>query len=97
MIYENACRIRSLQHFLLLFLPVVFILVLKELGKCILGVGAYCMESMDTGVSPNAQDRFPLIHLGRVLVFVAAQRRNASFFFVSFSVGYVLPMWDSNM
>ena len=59
-----------------------------------LGVGTYCMESMDTGLSPNAQGHFPLIHLGRVLVVVAVQERNTSFF-VSFSIEYVLPMWDS--
>ena len=54
-----------------------------------LGIGANCMENTDTGVSPNTQDHFPLIHLGRVLVFVAAQGRNTSFF-VSSNVEYVL-------
>ena len=54
-----------------------------------LGVGAYCMENMDTGLSPNAQGHFR-IHLGRVLVVVAAQGRNTSFY-VSFHFR-VLPM-----
>ena len=77
--------------FLLLFLPFVFILVLKELGKCILvSIGgfwvlgviySYGMESMNTGLSPNAQGHFQ-IRLGRVLVVVAAQGRNT---FVSFN------------
>ena len=42
-----------------------------------LGVGAYCMESMVCLQMHKVH--FPLIHLGRVLVFVAAQGRNTSF------------------
>ena len=53
------------------------------------------MESMGTGLSPNAHGHFPSIHLRRMLVVVAAQGRNTSVF-VSFKLR-VLPMWDSNM
>ena len=44
-------------------------------------IHSYGIESMDTGLSPNAQGHFR-IHLGRVLVVVAAQGRNI---FVSFN------------
>ena len=46
--------------------------------RVLLVLGAY--NDYGSGVSPNAQGHFPLIHLGRVLVVVAAQGRNTSFF-----------------